>query len=87
MKSLSLILFVVLLGGCSALKGTVLDGKICQFAEEADIEAKATKLLETYPSGTTRESIRKKLIYLHAADATAEMFCLKRRQLEGQDPQ
>ena len=87
MKYISLVLLLITLGGCSALKGTVLDGRICQLASESDIEAEAIRLLETYPPGTTREAIRKKLIYLHAADATAEMFCLKQRQLEGQDPQ
>ena len=85
MKYVSLVLLILTLSGCSSFKGTVFDGRVCQFASEADIEAEAIKLLETYPPGTTRDTIRKKLILLHAADATAEMFCLKERQLEGQD--
>jgi major membrane immunogen (membrane-anchored lipoprotein) len=80
MKTSVMIALAILLGGCSSLKGTMLDGRICTLATADEVQK---DIATTVESLTSPEDKTKVEIGLKTAKLAAATYCEIARSTQG----
>ena len=76
---LALIVSVLMLPGCAALRGTMFDGTVCTFQSSEAARASVSTVMDALPEGKDKNNAK---MVLAIADISATAACEARRALE-----